>query len=73
MTEVTPAPTTTSASLAPHQIWIRTRGLLLALLVLVAAGIALATVRSFSRRALPPVGTLVPGVRAESPGSHPRP
>ncbi|WP_413753479.1 DUF4350 domain-containing protein [Streptomyces sp. R-74717] len=45
MTEVTAAPTT-SASLAPHQIWIRTRGLLLALLVLVAAGIALATMRS---------------------------
>ncbi|MER5360892.1 DUF4350 domain-containing protein [Streptomyces sp. NPDC002785] len=44
MTEVTPAPT--SASLAPHQLWIRTRGLLLALLVLVAAGITLATVRS---------------------------
>lgn len=45
MTEVTAAPTT-SASLAPHQIWIRTRGLLLALLVLGAAGIALATMRS---------------------------
>ncbi|MFH8472715.1 DUF4350 domain-containing protein [Streptomyces sp. NPDC018000] len=45
MTEVTPAPTT-SASLAPHQIWIRIRGLLLALLVLLAAGITLATVRS---------------------------
>ncbi|MFD9605857.1 DUF4350 domain-containing protein [Streptomyces sp. NPDC059970] len=45
MIEVTAAPTT-SASLAPHQIWIRTRGLLLALLVLVAAGIALATMRS---------------------------
>ncbi|MFE5088803.1 DUF4350 domain-containing protein [Streptomyces sp. NPDC056638] len=45
MTEVTAAPTT-SASLAPHQIWIRTRGLLLAVLVLVAAGIALATMRS---------------------------
>ncbi|MFG2624949.1 DUF4350 domain-containing protein [Streptomyces sp. NPDC048473] len=45
MTEVTAA-STTSASLTPHQIWIRTRGLLLALLVLVAAGVALATVRS---------------------------
>ncbi|MFD4859693.1 DUF4350 domain-containing protein [Streptomyces atratus] len=45
MTEVTAAPTT-SASLAPQQIWIRTRGLLLAVLVLVAAGIALATMRS---------------------------
>ncbi|MFF1918518.1 DUF4350 domain-containing protein [Streptomyces sp. NPDC058239] len=45
MTEVTAAPTT-SASLVPHQIWIRTRGLLLALLILVAAGIALATMHS---------------------------
>ncbi|MFF2407477.1 DUF4350 domain-containing protein [Streptomyces sp. NPDC058092] len=45
MTEVTAAPTT-SASLTPHQIWTRTRGLLFALLVLAAAGIALATVRS---------------------------
>ncbi|GGV88434.1 hypothetical protein GCM10015535_39640 [Streptomyces gelaticus] len=44
MTEVTAAPT--SAALTPHQIWVRVRGLLLALLVLVAAGIALATVRS---------------------------
>ncbi|WP_371665350.1 DUF4350 domain-containing protein [Streptomyces sp. NBC_01241] len=45
MTEVIAAPTT-SVSLAPHQIWTRTRGLLFALLVLAAAGIALATVRS---------------------------
>ncbi|AXE78257.1 DUF4350 domain-containing protein [Streptomyces atratus] len=45
MTEATAAPTT-SASLAPQQIWIRTRGLLLAVLVLVAAGVALATMRS---------------------------
>ncbi|MFF2331115.1 MULTISPECIES: DUF4350 domain-containing protein [unclassified Streptomyces] len=44
MTEV--AAPTTSVSLTPHQIWTRVRGLLLALLVLVAAGIALATVRS---------------------------
>ncbi|MFJ1615599.1 DUF4350 domain-containing protein [Streptomyces sp. NPDC088249] len=44
MTEATAAPT--SASLTPHQIWTRTRGLLLALLLLVAAGIALAAVRS---------------------------
>ncbi|MEU1435637.1 DUF4350 domain-containing protein [Streptomyces sp. NPDC005786] len=36
----------TSASLTPRQIWIRARGLLLALLVLVAAGIALAATRS---------------------------
>ncbi|WP_327367764.1 DUF4350 domain-containing protein [Streptomyces sp. NBC_01217] len=45
MTEVSAAPTT-SASLTPHQIWVRIRGLLLALLILVAAGIALASVRS---------------------------
>ncbi|MEU6018997.1 DUF4350 domain-containing protein [Streptomyces sp. NPDC047515] len=45
MTEVTAAPTT-SASLSPRQIWSRTRGLLLALLVLLAAGISLASVRS---------------------------
>ncbi|MFF8919318.1 DUF4350 domain-containing protein [Streptomyces sp. NPDC015032] len=45
MTEATASPTT-SASLTPHQIWTRTRGPLLALLVLVAAGVALATVRS---------------------------
>ncbi|MCX4731719.1 DUF4350 domain-containing protein [Streptomyces sp. NBC_01363] len=44
MTGVTAA--STSAALTPHQIWVRIRGLLLALLVLVAAGIALATIRS---------------------------
>ncbi|WP_406096387.1 DUF4350 domain-containing protein [Streptomyces sp. NBC_01013] len=37
---------TTSTSPTPRQVWIRTRGLLLALLVLVAAGIALAATRS---------------------------
>ncbi|WP_329541653.1 DUF4350 domain-containing protein [Streptomyces sp. NBC_01358] len=36
----------TSASLTPRQVWIRARGILLALLVLVAAGIALAATRS---------------------------
>lgn len=36
----------TSTSLTPRQAWFRVRGLLLALLVLVAAGIALASVRS---------------------------
>ncbi|MFD8692846.1 DUF4350 domain-containing protein [Streptomyces sp. NPDC059651] len=36
----------TSASPTPHQVWIRARGVLLALLVLVAAGIALAATRS---------------------------
>ncbi|HEY9328370.1 MAG TPA: DUF4350 domain-containing protein [Streptomyces sp.] len=40
---VTPS---TSASLTPRQVWIRARGLLLAVLVLVAAGIALAATRS---------------------------
>ncbi|MET9660506.1 DUF4350 domain-containing protein [Streptomyces sp. NPDC006510] len=44
MTEVTAA--STSGALTPHQVWVRIRGLLLALLVLVAAGTALATVRS---------------------------
>ncbi|WP_405403576.1 DUF4350 domain-containing protein [Streptomyces sp. NBC_01104] len=50
MTTVGPPPTpispSTSASLTPHQVWTRTRGLLLAVLVLVAAGIALAATRS---------------------------
>ncbi|MFF9350007.1 DUF4350 domain-containing protein [Streptomyces sp. NPDC014734] len=45
MTEATAVPTT-SASTTPRQVWSRARGLLLALLVLVGAGIALATVRS---------------------------
>ncbi|MFF9591033.1 DUF4350 domain-containing protein [Streptomyces sp. NPDC014646] len=36
----------TSASLTPRQAWSRVRGLLLALLVLLAAGVALASVRS---------------------------
>ncbi|WP_326765905.1 DUF4350 domain-containing protein [Streptomyces sp. NBC_01591] len=50
MTEVTAA--STSAALTPHQVWVRIRGLLLALLVLVAAGIALATVRSGDQHGL---------------------
>ncbi|MFJ9676439.1 DUF4350 domain-containing protein [Streptomyces sp. NPDC101194] len=45
MTEVTAAPTA-SASRTPRQLWSRTRGLLLALLVLLTAGIALASMRS---------------------------
>ncbi|MFB7917772.1 DUF4350 domain-containing protein [Streptomyces sp. NPDC056061] len=45
MTEATVVPTT-STSASPRQVWSRVRGLLLALLVLVGAGIALATVRS---------------------------
>ncbi|MFJ1715049.1 DUF4350 domain-containing protein [Streptomyces sp. NPDC088260] len=44
MTEVTTA--SSSVAPTPHQVWIRIRGLLLALLVLVVAGITLATVRS---------------------------
>ncbi|MGW0781039.1 DUF4350 domain-containing protein [Streptomyces sp. NPDC002913] len=36
----------TSASRTPHQIWQRTRGLLLAVLILVIAGLALAALRS---------------------------
>ncbi|MET7646403.1 DUF4350 domain-containing protein [Streptomyces sp. NPDC005426] len=44
MTTATAA--STSASLTPRQVWIRARGLLLALLVLVAAGVALAATRS---------------------------
>jgi hypothetical protein len=42
----------TSSALTPHQVWVRSRGLLLALLVLVAAGIALATVRSGDQHGL---------------------
>ncbi|MEU9090211.1 DUF4350 domain-containing protein [Streptomyces sp. NPDC048428] len=44
MTTATTRPTSTSPT--PRQVWIRTRGLLLALLVLAAAGIALAAARS---------------------------
>lgn len=44
MTTATTRPT--SISPTPRQVWTRTRGLLLALLVLVAAGIALAAARS---------------------------
>ncbi|MCX4866743.1 DUF4350 domain-containing protein [Streptomyces sp. NBC_00257] len=50
MTGVTAA--STSSALTPHQVWVRIRGLLLALLVLVAAGIALATVRSGDQHGL---------------------
>ncbi|MGW3740515.1 DUF4350 domain-containing protein [Streptomyces sp. NPDC005146] len=48
MTAVTTATTAspTSASSSPRQVWARTRGLLFALLLLVAAGIVLATARS---------------------------
>ncbi|MFF2013437.1 DUF4350 domain-containing protein [Streptomyces sp. NPDC058195] len=44
MTGASAAPT--SVALTPRQIWTRVRGLLLALLVLVAAGVALASFRS---------------------------
>ncbi|MEU2670801.1 DUF4350 domain-containing protein [Streptomyces sp. NPDC007164] len=50
MTRVTAA--STSSTLTPHQVWSRIRGLLLALLVLVVAGIALATVRSGDQHGL---------------------
>ncbi|MGW0791807.1 DUF4350 domain-containing protein [Streptomyces sp. NPDC002911] len=43
---VTSAAPTTSESRTPHQIWQRVRGLLLAALILVIAGVALAAVRS---------------------------
>lgn len=45
MTSPTPAHTT-SASRTPHEVWNRVRGLLLALLLLVIAGITFAAVRS---------------------------
>ncbi|MFE6667655.1 DUF4350 domain-containing protein [Streptomyces sp. NPDC057697] len=44
MTEAVAAPTSVAAT--PRQVWTRVRGLLLALLVLVVAGITLATMRS---------------------------
>ncbi|MEL5959847.1 DUF4350 domain-containing protein [Streptomyces sp. CLV115] len=50
MTGVTAA--STSSAFTAHQVWGRIRGLLLALLVLVAAGIALATVRSGDQHGL---------------------
>ncbi|WP_329229546.1 DUF4350 domain-containing protein [Streptomyces sp. NBC_01460] len=45
MTTTTAAPTTADAR-TPHQVWLRVRGLLLAALVLVVAGVAFAAVRS---------------------------
>ncbi|MFI9625020.1 DUF4350 domain-containing protein [Streptomyces sp. NPDC052042] len=42
----TAAVSTTSASSAPRQVWSRVRGLLLALLVLIVAGVVLAAMRS---------------------------
>ncbi|MGH4032878.1 DUF4350 domain-containing protein [Actinomycetota bacterium Odt1-20B] len=38
--------TTTSTAASPRQVWTRTRGILLALVILLAAGIAIAAVRS---------------------------
>ncbi|MFJ3084761.1 DUF4350 domain-containing protein [Streptomyces sp. NPDC086838] len=47
MTAVTtPSSPSTSTSVTPHQVWLRTRGLLLAVLLLVVAAIALAATRS---------------------------
>ncbi|MER6998433.1 DUF4350 domain-containing protein [Streptomyces sp. NPDC000410] len=43
---MTGAPSSTSTSLTPQQIWTRTRGVLLVLIILVASGIAMAAVRS---------------------------
>lgn len=45
---VTAVPTTSEAR-TPHQVWLRVRGLLLAVLVLVVAGVAFAAVRSDGR------------------------
>lgn len=45
-TSTTPAPAPTSISATPRRIWTRTRGILLALVVLLAAAIAIAAVRS---------------------------
>ena len=42
----TPDILSTSTSVTPHQVWLRTRGLLLAVLLLVVAAIALAATRS---------------------------
>ncbi|MFC8224782.1 DUF4350 domain-containing protein [Streptomyces sp. NPDC057287] len=45
MTGTTALPTTSEAR-TPHQVWLRVRGLLLAVLILVVAGVALAAARS---------------------------
>ncbi|MEU4996821.1 DUF4350 domain-containing protein [Streptomyces sp. NPDC021622] len=45
-TSTPPAPASTSISATPRRIWTRTRGILLALVVLLAAAIAIAAVRS---------------------------
>ncbi|MEV3992941.1 DUF4350 domain-containing protein [Streptomyces sp. NPDC049837] len=42
----TSTPASTSTSLTPHQVWARTRGLLLALAILIVAGIVMALLRS---------------------------
>ncbi|WP_405898046.1 DUF4350 domain-containing protein [Streptomyces sp. NBC_00727] len=44
--ETAPSAPSTSTSVTPHQVWLRTRGLLLAVLLLVVAAIALAATRS---------------------------
>ncbi|MFE0102724.1 DUF4350 domain-containing protein [Streptomyces sp. NPDC059009] len=41
-----PQPPTTSTAASPRQVWTRTRGILLALVILLAAGVAIAAVRS---------------------------
>ncbi|TXS00597.1 DUF4350 domain-containing protein [Streptomyces sp. col6] len=45
-TATTPSAPTTSTSVTAHQVWLRTRGVLLAVLLLVIAAIALAAARS---------------------------
>ncbi|MFJ8993316.1 DUF4350 domain-containing protein [Streptomyces sp. NPDC102279] len=49
MTEATLIPTSTSASPTPRQVWTRTRGVVLALVVLLIAAVVIAVVRSDSR------------------------
>ncbi|MCX5382104.1 DUF4350 domain-containing protein [Streptomyces sp. NBC_00083] len=49
MTATTAAPATTSMAATPRHLWTRTRGLLLALAVLIAGGITLAAMHSDSR------------------------
>ncbi|MFD7615136.1 DUF4350 domain-containing protein [Streptomyces sp. NPDC059828] len=60
-----PADPSTSLSLSTHQIWTRTRGVLIVLTILVTAGIALAAVRSGDQHGrLDPRSADRPGSRA---------
>ncbi|MCX4915100.1 DUF4350 domain-containing protein [Streptomyces sp. NBC_00687] len=49
MTQATLTPASTSASPTPRQVWTRTRGVVLALVVLLAAAVVIAVVRSDAR------------------------